>query len=203
VSSPRTPLSVSPGAQAAPFLEPRRISAPTYPSSVLRPQTPDPDYDAMSVASGLSSGGESWRSRHAGSSHEDLHRQVGPGHYYHHQGRSVSAMSSGIPRFAYPAARRGRGSLMSASPRLEHASPASSTSELFFARHGAHLASGESHAWYSDYTHEAFPHEAEFGGERQKAVTQNYDHRIDHIRGTDNKPSYSFIVIHCDCKVVC
>ena len=132
------------------------------PSPTFRTRTPDPDYDTVSIASstGSKSSGAGLRLS-VPSSHEDLHRQVGPQYYGN---RSSSAM--GIPRYIHRPPRPP--SLMSASPRLEH--PPSE----------AHLASLESQLWYQNYSHESFPHEAEFD---ERKVVGNYDGRIHSIRG--------------------
>ena len=157
----------------------------------LRAKTPDPDYDTASVAStsSRSSYGGGGHRAGGGSSHEDLRRQVGP-QYYSHSPRSTSSL--GIPRYVHlhPQQQqqhhqqqppRPPSSMVSASPRLEHHHhPAESS---FFGRHGARLASAESHVWYQEYSHEAFPHDAIF--EREQAVfgVHNFDVRINSIRG--------------------
>lgn len=169
------------GRPPGPMEPPRRISAPAHSPSMqhLRGKTPEPDYDTASIAS-TSSRSSYGRGTHLESSHEELRRQVGPGSYYTGSGhRSVSAM--GIPRFQ--AQRPRTASLLSASPRLEHPFRAPS-SDSFFGKHGAHLASAESQLWYQSYSHEAFPHEANFGDEASyKTGVHNYDGRINHIRG--------------------
>ena len=144
-------------------------------STPIRARTPDPDYDALSLASSTGSGGQFTRLS-VPSSHEDIHRQVGPHLYGGSSNRSSSAM--GIPRFIHRPPRPP--SLMSASPRLEHPSRRSSDQLYFFGRHGAHLASYESQVWYQNYSQESFPHEAEFD---EKIKVGNYDGRIHSIRG--------------------
>jgi len=148
-SRPRTPSMATPG----------------------RGQTPDPDYDTVSVgsASSKSSAGDGGR-------HYTRYPRPAP------TLRSASAM--GIPRYVarHHLGRGGRptSSLMSASPRLEGAQ---SPAEGFFGRHGARLATTESQMWYQEYSHEAFTHEAEFKQEEATLGVYNYDVRIHSIKG--------------------
>jgi hypothetical protein len=93
--------------------------------------------------------------------------------------RSSSQFS--IPRFAIKHRTR---SLLSASPRLEHRSSRSpSTDSIFGSRLGgsSNFGSSESQIWYQNYQHDAFPHEAVFGDEEMRK--HSVDGRIHHIRG--------------------
>lgn len=167
------------------YRETKKVSAPpilshspiTAPTLAVRAKTPDPDYDSVSVAS-TSSRSSAGRMAHLHeSSHEDIHRLVGP-QYYNPSQRSYSAM--GIPRFVH----RPRGpSIVSASPRLERPLNYQSSNESFFSKSvlsGGRLASAQSHQWYQEYSHDAFPHEAEFGEETKIG---NFDGRIHSIKG--------------------
>ena len=150
--------------------EVRRVSDP---QGSVRQRTPDPDYDNLSTGSAASSRSSVGVRYGPESSHEDLHRLVGPQYYSHHPPgsagyRSVSAM--GIPRYVH---RPKTSSLLSASPRLERA---------FDVQPSTQLGSAESQQWYNEYSHEAFPHEAEFGATSVFGV-QNYDGRIHSIKG--------------------
>ena len=153
---------------------PRRISAPTHSPMGLRAPTPDPDYDSIS----MSSAGSKSSRRGVDSSHEDLHRLVGPQYYTGSGYRSSSAM--GIPRFVHRPA-----SMLSASPRLER--PLGASNESF----GPTLASAESHQWYQGYSHEAFPHEAEF--EDASFAGHNFDGRIHSIKGKKDLPNWQIM----------
>ena len=157
----------------------------------IRSQTPDPDYDALSIASTGSRSSYHRAKTSAETSHEDLHRQVGPAYYTGSGVRSASSL--GIPRFIHNKSRTQ--SLLSASPRLERPGqqgqsglprPTTSrtpSSDSFFGKHGAVLSTAESHEWYDHYNKEAFPHEAEFGD----TMSPSYDGRITHIRGKRNE----------------
>ena len=171
----------------------RRISAPGFrgpsPGGGIRALTPDPDYDAVSVASTGSRSSYHRTKTSAETSHEDLHRQVGPAYYTGSGMRSSSSL--GIPRFIHTKKSRTQ-SLISSSPRPDHpgqsglprpAAARTPSSDSFFGRHGAVLTTAESHEWYETYNKESFPHEAEFGENVTPSMEVNYDGRIHHIRG--------------------
>lgn len=165
-----SPVSLNP--------EPRRISAPAYSPSLVRPgyraRTPDPDYDNVSMASTGSR--SSWGFRQGSdTSHEDIHKLVGP-QYYADRQRSISSM--GIPRYQHRP--RTPSSMLSASPRLERQIRAPS-SEALSGRPSSALANPESQEWYDKYQLKAFPHDAEFG--EQEYAKHNYDTHINQIRG--------------------
>ena len=149
------------------------------------PEIPTPDYDQMSVASSNASSFMSARyfqNRATDSSMEELRPHL----YYSRSAatatppmRSTSQFS--IPRFAIKHRTR---SLLSASPRLEHRSSRSpSTDSIIGSRLGAasSFGSSESQIWYQNYQHDAFPHEAVFGDEDFKG--HSVDGRMHHIKG--------------------
>eukprot|EP00095_Tigriopus_kingsejongensis_P001452 maker-scaffold207_size258870-snap-gene-1.17 protein:Tk01452 transcript:maker-scaffold207_size258870-snap-gene-1.17-mRNA-1 annotation:"PREDICTED: nesprin-1-like" len=166
-----SPVSLNP--------EPRRISAPAHspslirPTGVIRTHTPDPDYDNVSM---VSTGSRSSYGLRQGSdtSHEDLHRLVGP-QYYADRQRSLSSM--GIPRYQHRP--RTPSSLLSASPRMERPIRAPSLEQIP-SRPNSALANPESQEWYDKYQLKAFPHDSQFG--EQDYAKHNYDSHIHQIR---------------------
>lgn len=163
-------------------IDPRRFAAPMHHGA-----TSEPEADNVSIGSSMSSKSSTYGRAHhhhqTDSSHDDLHRLVGP--QYYSTGRSASAM--GIPRFIH---RPRNPSLVSASPRLERPQGMMAYEGGFHASHGARLAHGssfgstQSHVWYHEYSHDAFPHDSEF--EEGAFAAHNYDGRINLIRGRVN-----------------
>lgn len=168
------------------------IATPPQPVFV-DPDIPTPDYDNMSVASSSASsyqGGARQGARRylhfPESSTEEL-RAPGP-HYFGYQHppgpsatgtpplRCTSQFS--IPRYAIKHRTR---SLLSASPRLEHKSSRSPSTDSIFGTRSPNFSSTESQIWYQNYQNDSFPHTAVFGEENYQG--RPVDGRIHHIKG--------------------
>lgn len=177
--------------------------APTPPSIpvFVDPDIPTPDYDSMSVASSNASsyqGGIRQGARRylhfPESSTEEL-RNPGPHFFgYHQPPGPISATGTpplrctsqfSIPRYAIKHRTR---SLLSASPRLEHMSSRSPSTDSILGTRSPNFSSTESQIWYQNYQNDSFPHNAIFGDENYQG--KPVDGRINHIKGNTSFPKF-------------
>ena len=188
---PTVPEQSNEGSEA----DPASFNTTMVANDILRtadPDIPTPDYDQMSVASSNASSFISARyfhNRATDSSMEEL-RPTGPHYYGYNMTHRVSATALppqrsssqfSIPRYAIKTRTR---SLFSASPRLEHPSSRSPSTDSIFGGGsvaGSHFGSNDSQIWYQNYQTDAFPHTAVFGAEDFKG--HSVDGRINHIKG--------------------